>query len=1045
VTRRRRLGSLVIGANLVVMAGLTATVVAAPSVADAGLADALRRARDLRDARAVEEAHHVLSAALAGLGTAALEAEGGLADALLHLADLDLDLWRVDAASERLAEAERRRQSAPSGATSPLDGVTRSLEVRARIARVKGDYVEALRLWEQALTERRRSPVPDAPRLLQALAATAEAHWFNGGAAQAEALFAEALALAEALPGPDQVAIGRALKDVGLLAETRGDLEAAEAAYRRSLELIRDAWGSKHPALAPRWISVGNLAVLREDLLTADAAYEEAASILDPLMDRSLASDKAALALNWGALDARLGRADRAREQLERARSLWTETRGPDHPHLAWVSESVADVLADAGRLEEAGEALADARARRDRSTPGAPVAILTTARLAALRAQAGHSDEARAFLRVAESQARRLRKSGPFFEAHFSARRAEAYEALGDLSSAARFRARAETLLARQLRPDHPGVADARGQRARVAWRSGQRRLALRLAADAWRARREALSETAASLPESDALTYVEQSREFRDLMLCAAAGAPGTLSPSDVVAMQDELGASRAIVSAGGARSPSRPPTDEPDSLRTARRRYATLVWQPVATLAADYAEMLARAQRDLAVERRLARAAGASAREENSQVRRPVLGPHDALVSFGRYRCPATRGASPDAGYLASVRVGRGQVRVVRFLDGAALDRAIDDWYAAITAAVHAPPTEAQDEEVDARGRVLTKALWAPLAAAVGPAERVFIVPDGKLHSVSWYALPTTPGSYLIDEPRVLHVLTAESDLNLPAADESRERSVVVMADPQLESAAQTADASALRAACRFVDPLRLPRLGEARAEARQLEALARAAGRPVLLATGEAASEGWLRAHAPRAGILHLAAHGGVLSPESCREPAATAAEPAAARVRSLWAEAVRARPLMRSGLLLTGAARFTPLDAPGSDDDGVLVAEEAARLDLRGAQWVVLSACSTRRGPVVDAEGALGLHRAFHRAGARTVIASLWDVQDAPARRFMDALYGARLRGGRSTADAMRDAERAVLAQLRKDGRSTHPVQWAAFVASGDWR
>jgi CHAT domain-containing protein len=143
--------------------------------------------------------------------------------------------------------------------------------------------------------------------------------------------------------------------------------------------------------------------------------------------------------------------------------------------------------------------------------------------------------------------------------------------------------------------------------------------------------------------------------------------------------------------------------------------------------------------------------------------------------------------------------------------------------------------------------------------------------------------------------------------------------------------------------------------------------------------------------------------------------------------------------------MRSGLLLSGAAGYTSLDAPSTDDDGILVAEEAARLDLRGADWVVLSACSTRRGPVVDAEGALGLHRAFHSAGARTVIASLWDVQDAPARRFMSALYEARLRDGKSTAEAMRDAQRAVLNELRASGRSTHPVQWAAFVASGDWR
>jgi CHAT domain-containing protein/tetratricopeptide (TPR) repeat protein len=992
-------------------------------------------ARERRDARACEDARALLLRALERSG-----AEPAVqASVLLDLAEVELDLWQTASAAERLAEAAALDAIAPPSA----DARIRSREVAARLLRVRGDYANALVSWQAALAERRRQVPLDPRSLSDALAATAEALWFTGDPERAEELFDEAKTLTESMAPPDGAVLGRRLNDLALMAQGRGDLDRAETLLQRALELVRGARGDSHPALAPRWISLANLAVVREDLLTADAAYEQAAALLAKFEDRSLASEKATLALNRGSLDARLGRVDSAREQLERARDLWTETRGADHPHLAWVSESLADILADAGRVGEAAVALQDARTRRERTAPGSPQAVLTTARLAVLRAREGRAQEARALLRRVEAAARRLGVgAGPYFAASLAGRRAEAYEALGDFATAARLRTAVEAGLARSLPAGHPVVADARGQRARLAWRQGQPRLALRWASEAWETQRRVIAATAHALPEGDALRYLERSRDLRDLLLCAAAGAPPRgRSPLARDQLLRTIAASRALVADGPVA------TTDSEGLRKAERAYAALLWQPVWNASADYADELGRARRHLEeTERREARR---SPPPEAAASADPwtTLDPNDALVSFGRYRCPATRGASPDAGYLAFVRTGAGAARTVRFPDGAALERAIDDWYEATTAAVHAPPTEAQDEEVDARGRVLTKALWAPLAAAVGPAERVFIVPDGKLHSVSWYALPTTPGSYLIDEPRVLHVLTAESDLALPAAadEPSRARSVVVMADPQLESAAQTADASALRAACQFVDPQRLPRLGEARAEARQLEALARAAGRPVLLATGAEASEGWLRAHAPRAGILHLAAHGGVLSPESCREPAATAAEPAAARVRSLWAEAVRARPLMRSGLLLTGAARFTPLDAPGSDDDGVLVAEEAARLDLRGAQWVVLSACSTRRGPVVDAEGALGLHRAFHRAGARTVIASLWDVQDAPARRFMDALYGARLRGGRSTADAMRDAERAVLAQLRKDGRSTHPVQWAAFVASGDWR
>jgi CHAT domain-containing protein len=1012
--------------------------------------EARAEARVLREEKQAEPALALLDALPPlGTGNVALGVTLGL-----DRAELLLDLWRVDEAAATTTGAETLLGASgglPGSCGEPdEESSTRALEIRARTLRVKGDYGAASSPWRAALAARRGQSPPNPAGLAQMLVLGAELAWLAGDADEAERMFAEIAALAAESPQLDLL-VSRALSGLGLVAETRGELPRAEDFYRRALDAVRFTRGDAHPAAAGRWISIGNLAVLREDLLTADAAYEQAAAILEPLTDRSLASDKATLALNRGSLDARLGRVDSAREQLQRARELWTETRGPDHPHLAWVSESLADLLADAGRLEEAGTALADAQARRQRGMPGSPITVLTTARLAALRAREGKYAEARALLRRVDTDALRMAPAGRFFQANLAGRRAEVFETLGDLETAARLRAEVEVLLERQLPAGHPGVADALGQRARLAWRMGRRRLALRWAMSAWQAQRRVVAQTIHALPESDALRYVERTRELRDLVLCAAAGsATGALSRAATDEIMRTLAASRGL-SSGGLQARGRSTSAAGDEeVRTAQRRYAALLWQQVGSATDDYAAELRRARGALeTVERREIRGAAPAERGAQASDAWAALAPGEALVSFGRYRCPATGAASTDTGdgYLAFVRTRVGAARTVRFPDAPALDRAVDDWYASITAAIHAPPTEAQDEEVDARGRALTKALWAPLAAAIGTAERVFIVPDGKLHSVSWYALPTMPGSYLVDAPRQVHVLTAESDLLLPTVHDapSRESSVVVMADPQLQDAEKRADASALRSACQFVDPLRLPRLGEARAEARQVEELARATERPVLLATGLDASEGWLRAHASRASILHLAAHGGVLSPESCREPLGTAAEPAAARVRSLWAEAVRARPLLRSGLLLAGAAGYTPLDAPGSEDDGVLVAEEAARLDLHGADWVVLSACSTRRGPVVDAEGALGLHRAFHSAGARTVIASLWDVQDAPARRFMQALYTARLRDGKSTAHAMRDAQRAVLAELRANGRSTHPVQWAAFVASGDWR
>ena len=118
---------------------------------------------------------------------------------------------------------------------------------------------------------------------------------------------------------------------------------------------------------------------------------------------------------------------------------------------------------------------------------------------------------------------------------------------------------------------------------------------------------------------------------------------------------------------------------------------------------------------------------------------------------------------------------------------------------------------------------------------------------------------------------------------------------------------------------------------------------------------------------------------------------------------------------------------------------------MLTAEEVAALNLTGVDWAVLSGCDTGVGELRVGEGVFGLRRAFQVAGAKTVIMSLWPVEDQTTRQWMSKLYEGRLLKKLSTADAMREASLVVLRQRRTKGLSTHPFQWAAFVAAGDWR
>jgi CHAT domain-containing protein len=106
------------------------------------------------------------------------------------------------------------------------------------------------------------------------------------------------------------------------------------------------------------------------------------------------------------------------------------------------------------------------------------------------------------------------------------------------------------------------------------------------------------------------------------------------------------------------------------------------------------------------------------------------------------------------------------------------------------------------------------------------------------------------------------------------------------------------------------------------------------------------------------------------------------------------------------------------------------------------MDLAGVDWVVLSACDTGVGEYMAGEGMFGLRRAFQVAGARTVITSLWPVEDDAARAWMRKLYQERL-AGVSAAEAVRNADLKMIQSLKRTGLPAHPYFWGAFVAVGE--
>lgn len=117
-------------------------------------------------------------------------------------------------------------------------------------------------------------------------------------------------------------------------------------------------------------------------------------------------------------------------------------------------------------------------------------------------------------------------------------------------------------------------------------------------------------------------------------------------------------------------------------------------------------------------------------------------------------------------------------------------------------------------------------------------------------------------------------------------------------------------------------------------------------------------------------------------------------------------------------------------------------DNPLTMEDVQRVGLT-ARLVVLSCCYSARGPV-SAEGVIGIARAFLSAGARSVLASLWTINDNETMKFMTHFYR-NLVDGKSASEALQLAMKDLRDSLKQDpGKKNHAEKyWAPFVLIGD--
>jgi CHAT domain-containing protein len=1001
--------------------------------------------------------------------------EGSVAESLELVALSLIQLKRFDEAAQDLAEALSIREARAN--ESPL-ALARTLQLIGLMHRSSGRFADAGPALERSLSLQRRY-APDHPDIAAVLEIAGDVRFLGGDVIGAQQIWRDARTIVERTLGPDHVEVATLLNRLALAEASTGDLPQAHRLREQALRVGERWLAPCNPYTAAL---VGDLAEsfrAEGEYSEARRLYRKASDILDDCVKAvgvsPNPSSRATTALNEASLAAEVGDWAEAEQLYRVAVNTWSQALGPEHPFVARGLDGLADVASSQGRFDD-GRQLYERVLDMRRHTLG-PTHPQVAWTLTSLADVAWKARQPAAALRFADEAVAIFDRSGAGDEPD---RFAHALEVRGLLQAGAgrvqEARGDLEKALSERVRifgRTHPLVASTQISIGEVDFASGLTDAALTTALEAEREGRAHLLFTARYLPERVALAYAARRPRGLDLALSAAPAASGrraevfdALIRSRALIL-DELAARAHMLRGAGPRvSPTHQRTEE------ARQRFANLMVrsldEPVARALLDKARQEKEdAERSVAEESASERAEIANASLGLADVRR-ALPPESVLVSFVQFnrstRSPATSVDLSKTPSMAAfvLRADGTSVALVPLGTVANIERRVSAFRieASGTRLISGGDSETALREYRRAGDALRQTIWDPLAAHLRHAHRILVVPDGAIGLVPLAALPAGDSSYLLEQLPPISYLSAERDLvAMTGPVQTGARGMLALGGPAFDEQAPAAARPVYPAAtsdvlaalpadtrsvsgCAGLQGLRFQPLPDTIAEVQEISRFwsARRNSEPATLLVGSEARETTFKQSAHNYRVLHLATHGFFLN-DRCSVTTATGTRGVGGLVvpGSHSAE----NPLLLSGLAFSGANRRASAAPDG--DDGILTAEEVAALDLSAVEWAVLSACDTGVGEITAGEGVFGLRRAFQIAGARSVIMSLWSVEDRSARAWMSALYEGRFERNRSTADAAHEASLAGLRDRRSQGLSTHPFYWAAFVAAGDWR
>ena len=888
-----------------------------------------------------------------------------------------------------------------------------------------------------------------------------EQAWDRREIRRAEAYLQDAVEIREEL-APESLELAASLNRLGALARMLGDRPRAERCHRRALE-IRQHLAPGSLEVAGSFNNLGNVLFDEGDLDAAQDHFQHALEIKKNLVPGSL--DMANTLNNLGNIEWRRGELEQAREYLQRALTLYEK-----HPQ---ASRHVASVLINLGRVatdrlepDQAEDHYHQALKVLEVAAPRSSLVAKCLHNLGALAGARGDSKGAAAYFQ------RSLK-----IKEHIAPESLDVANSLdnlglvardqGDLEEAERYFQRALSIR-QKLAPASLDVAISLNNLGMIAQDAGEPDQALAQFRKALAIRKRLAPESLAMAVSLNNLGLLELGRGDPQSAARRFEGAVGVLE-----AQIDKLGGSqdlkgnyraqyghyyrrliRALLRLDRRR-------DAFDVLERSRARSFLAMLAERDVLSTGVPEALEKRRRSL--ERRYDELQLQMARldttekgyEELSSEQVKILSERRALIEEIREASPrvaalryprplgfseAQEALDPGSVMLSySVGKERTDLFVVtrdQPLRVEAFDVGEDELWDEVRRFRNLIGQARRDSKLGKQriadlkriGRRLYQGLVKPVADVVDAGDRILFVPDGPLHLLPFGALTDRDGRYLTEWKPIHVVISATVFAEMKKARQPSGRIVAGASPMSFTAFAQPGvPANLSRGNMDDVSDVRLrsvlrrglfdelTSLPYSRQEVERITKLFPPEAARAYL--GQQATEERAKSVGKETRILHFAVH----SHLDDHFP-------------------------LNSALVLT-----IPEELGGDRDNGLLQAWEVFQ-DIRlDADLVVLSSCRSGLGKEQGGEGLIGLTRAFQYAGARSVIASLWRVEDRATAELMERFYR-HLRGGSSKDEALRAAQ---LELIRPPAGSettqtlaeewAEPYYWAAFQVIGDWR